>query len=186
MCKNCRTSPPCRVADCNAIPERPRSASENARVVTSRSAALRSHDARVKAALLLIFLVACGGAPLHAVQLTNRTPRQIEQVFVYPQGASNHGASVGSLAPNATTTVKVKQGNVEVLAVSAKVQIDEHTRDQPSASQAFELKGPMSIIFYDDGSKPADVDRPGTLGIAFQLAKSNAPPPPLTDDRSQP
>ncbi len=137
-------------------------------------------------ALAFIVLAACGGAQLQTIQIVNKSARPIDQLYVYPVGATNHGTSRGSVAPNGQTEVKVKPGNIEVLAVSSKLQVDEHTRDQPSASQAFELKGPMSVIFYDDGSKPADVDRPGTLGIAFQLAKSNAPPPPLTDDRSQP
>ncbi len=127
-------------------------------------------------ALVLLALAACGGAHVQNVQLVNRAPRAIEELYIYPQGAPDHGKSRGSLAPNASTTVQVKQGNIEVMAVSAKFQLDAHTRDRPSANLDVELKAPAQIVFYDDGSKPSELGRPGVFGVVFQMPKSNAPP----------
>lgn len=111
------------------------------------------------------------------MQLTNRTSRPIEAVYVYPTGAADHGASRGSLAPAATTQIKVPAGRTSVLAVSAKLQLDERTRDQPSASQDLEITGPVQILFYDTGDKPPGLEKPGVFGVAFQLPKAAAPPP---------
>ncbi len=132
---------------------------------------------------LALVLAACG-APMQTLQITNRTSRPIDQVYVYPAGASNHGASRGALAPNASLQVQVKPGNVEVMALSAKLKVDEHTRDQPSASQDLEIKAPAQVIFYDAGQPPPpEVQRPGVFGIAFTLPKPA--PPPLTDKDDQ-
>jgi hypothetical protein len=127
--------------------------------------------------LVVLAIAACSPA-VHSVQLVNHTSRAIEQVYIYPLGASDHGASKATLAPNATATVSVQQGNVEVLAVSAKVQIDEHTRDRPSVSYGIELKGPVEVVFYDVDNKPAGLDRPGVVAVPFTLRASNAPPQP--------
>ncbi len=127
-------------------------------------------------AVVAAALVACA-TPSHTLQIVNRTSRPIEQVYVYRAGAADHGASRGSLAPNASMAVQVKAGNVEVYALSAKLKVDEHTRDQPSASQDLEIKGPAQVVFYDAGSKPADVDRPGVFGVAFTLPRPPAPKP---------
>jgi len=110
---------------------------------------------------------------LQNVQITNRTTRQIESVYVYPLGSPDHGPSRGSLAPNGSTSLSLRPGNLEVLAVSAKVTIDEHTRDKPSVSRGFELHGPMQVIFYDADAKPPEVDNPGVIGVPFTLRKSN-------------
>ncbi len=110
------------------------------------------------------------------MQLVNRTDRQIEAVYVYPTGAADHGASRGALAPAGSAQVKVKAGRTSVLALSAKLKLDEHTRDQPSASQDLELTGPVEVIFYDAGDKPPGLERPGVFGVAFQIP--HAPPPP--------
>ena len=135
------------------------------------------YDARVKLALVFLVLAACGGAPLQTVQIMNRSPRPITELYVYPAGAANHGTSRGTVAPNGSTEVKVKQGNVEVLAVSSKLQVDEHTRDQPSASGTLELKGPAQVIFYDEDAKPPGLDRPGVFGFAFVIPKAKTAPP---------
>ena len=128
--------------------------------------------------LLLAIIVAVAGcaAQQHPIQLVNRTERTIDEVYVYRSGSPDHGKSRASLAPNASAVVNFEQGNVDVYAVSAKVQLDEHTRDRPSASSSVELKGPVQVIFYDLGHKPAEVDRPGVIGVAFTRIKSNAPP----------
>ncbi len=120
----------------------------------------------------------CAGASYQTIQLTNQTSRPISEIYVYPIGATNHGASQRSLAPNETAQIKVKGGRVELLAVSTKVEIDAHTRDQPSVTQDLELNRPLKVIFFDAaGDKPPGLDRPDVIGVAFTLAKSNAPPP---------
>ena len=124
---------------------------------------------------ILALLVACGGAHMQTVQLLNKTDRQINELYVYPAGSTNHGSSRGQLAPNGSTQVSVKQGNIEVLAVSAKLQVDEHTRDQPTASGSLELTGPAQVVFYDADSQPPGLDRPGVFGIAFIIPASKKP-----------
>jgi len=125
---------------------------------------------------LIVFLAACS-AHVQTVQLVNRTPRAIEEVYIYPTGAVDHGKSRLTLAPNASASVQVPQGNIEVMAVSAKMQLDSHTRDRPSANVDVELKAPAEVVFYDEGQKPAEVGRPGVFGCSFQLPKSNMPGP---------
>jgi hypothetical protein len=119
--------------------------------------------------LIAIALTACG-APMQSLELVNKTPRPIEAFYVYPHGG-DRGASRGSLAPEARTTVQVKAGRVDVYAVSAKYQLDEHTRDRPEANQELEIHGPAKVIFYDADSRPADVSRPDVFGVEFSLPK---------------
>lgn len=135
----------------------------------------RWYNGYVKALAFLV-LAACGGAPLQTVQIVNRSSRPIQELYVYPVGSANHGTSRGSVAPNGQTEVKVKAGQVEVMALSSKLQVDEHTRDQPSASGDVELRGPTQIIFYDEGSAPPGLDRPGVFGFAFVIPKGQAKP----------
>ena len=133
---------------------------------------------------LFVLLAACA-APMQTLQITNRTSRPIDSVYVYPQGSADHGASRGALAPNASLSVQVKQGNVEVMAMSAKLKVDEHTRDQPSASQDLEIKEPAQVIFYDaDQAPPPETRKKGVFGVAFTVPK--AAPPPLTDKPEEP
>jgi len=125
---------------------------------------------------LLIFgfaLAACGAPALHQVQLVNKTPRTIAEIYIFPTGSTNHGASRGSLAPNASSTVKVRAGNVDVLAVSEKIRVDDTQTETRSATQTLELKGPLELVFHDSDQTPPGLDRPGTLGLTFR-----APPPP--------
>lgn len=136
--------------------------------------------------LLLVLLVGCAGHAQQTVTLVNRTPRAIEEVYIYPQGAADHGKSRAALQPNGSATVQVPQGNVEILGVSAKFQLDAHTRDRPSANVDVELKAPAQIVFYDDGSQPAEVSRPGVFGVVFQMPKSNAPPEHAPDPSPEP
>ena len=116
--------------------------------------------------VLALVLVACGGANLQTIQIVNRSPRPIEELYVYPTGAAR-GASRGVLAPDATTSVKVKAGHVSVTAVSAKLQVDEHTRDRPSATQELELESPTEVVFHDEGQTPPGLERQGTIGVMF-------------------
>jgi hypothetical protein len=130
-------------------------------------------------AFLFLALAACGGAPMQTVQIKNASPRPITELYVYPAGSANHGSSRGTVAPNASTEIKVKQGAVEVLAVSSKMQVDEHTRDQPSASGTLELKGPAQVIFYDEGATPpAGLNTPGVFGFEFVIPKPKPAPQP--------
>ena len=118
-------------------------------------------------------LAACGGAPLHQVQLVNKTPRTIAEIFIFPTGAANHGPSRGSLAPNASSTVKVRAGNVDVLAVSEKIRVDDTQTETRTATQTLELKGPLELVFYDSDQTPPGVQGAGTIGVVFRT-----PPPP--------
>ena len=127
--------------------------------------------------ILLVGLTACA-AKLQTISLVNKTDRPIEALYVYPTGAADHGASHGKLAPNASTQVQVKPGHVDVLAVSAKLQLDEHTRDQPTASQSLEVTGPLQVIFYDTTAKPTGLERPGVIGVSFIITKPAPPPAP--------
>lgn len=114
----------------------------------------------------LIILLASCAAPLQTLELENRTPRPIDAVYVYAPGGAR-GQPRAKLAPNEHTSVRVPQGRVEVYAVSAKYQLDEHTRDVPEASQELEIHGPAKVIFYDQEDKPAEVSRPDVFGVEF-------------------
>jgi hypothetical protein len=131
------------------------------------SAAPSAYARRVR--FLLIMLAAC--APqLQTLELVNHTPRAIEAVYIYSPGA-DRGASRAQLAPNAHASVQVPAGHVEVEAVSAKYQLDEHTRDRPTASSQLELRGPSRVIFYDKDDRPTEVDRPDAFGVEFSPPK---------------
>ena len=128
------------------------------------------------ALLAVVACAACGAPALQTLHIENRTTRPIEELYVYPAGAANHGSSRGTLAPGAATDVRVKPGNVEVLARSAKVQIDEHTRDRPEASLTIEVHQAADVVLYDQASPPPGLDRPGVFGIGFQLRKPDPAP----------
>jgi hypothetical protein len=140
------------------------------------------------ALVMTLALAACGGgAAMQTITFVNKTPRPIAELYIYPAGAAAHGASRGGLAPNGTTKIDVKAGNVEVLAVGAKVDIDEHTRDVPTASSAIELRVPTQVIFFDAAQRPAEVDKPNTIGVAFTLTSArNAAPQPSDPGSKQP
>ena len=141
----------------------------------------------MKLALLLLFAFGCGGAAMHTVSLTNSTERTIKELYVYPAGAKDKGASRGSLAPSAGTSVQMKAGAIEVYAVSETMKIDERTRDTPTASQGLELTSDLKVIFYDgDQPKPAAVDRPGVIGVSFIVAPKKQPDAPPSDPAPSP
>lgn len=124
----------------------------------------------------LALITACGGASLQTVSIRNATSRPIEELYVYPTGGAR-GTSRGALAPSESTQVKIKAGHVSVMAVSAKLKVDEHTRDQPSASQELELKSPTEVVFYDDGNAPPGIEQKGVIGVAFQIPKGKSESP---------
>ena len=68
--------------------------------------------------------------------------------LVHPVGASQ-GASRGALAPNASMQLKVKEGNVEVIAIGAKERVNDKESEVKSASQVVELKAPVELVFHD-------------------------------------
>jgi hypothetical protein len=140
-----------------------------------------------------LVVVACGGktgnykidyaGPI-AIQLVNQTSRPIEQIFIFPRGEQNRGTSWTSLAPGASTTVKLKEGNFELVAISAKRRIDAKFTERPEATSQLELREdlastPRKLIFHDEGQTPMGVDQPGTLGVAFVIS---APEPEKTDE----
>ncbi|MEO8705729.1 MAG: hypothetical protein ABI867_37200 [Kofleriaceae bacterium] len=134
----------------------------------------------VRIALCLVALVACSST-YHAVKLVNRTDRTIEAIYIFPTGAADHGSSRGSLAPNATSTVKVKAGNVDVLAVSAKIKIDDRVNETRTATQTLELKKPLELVFHDSTQTPPGLERPDTVGVTFRAPAAPKPadePPP--------
>lgn len=131
----------------------------------------------MKGAILAALLGACGGgAVMTTVKLTNGSPRPIEQLYVYPLGAADHGQSKGTLAPSASTTVQIKAGNIEVEAVSALIVVDAHTRDRRTASTAVELKGPTEVVFFDSDAKPALPA--AAIGVPFEARKGPNNPAP--------
>ncbi len=127
--------------------------------------------------VLVLCAVAACGATYHQVQLVNKTSRPITDVFIFPTGSANHGASRGSLAPDATLAVKVKAGNVDVLAVSAKVKVSETQTETRTATQTLELKKPVSLVFHDSTQTPPGLDQPNTIGVAFQVPPEPPAPP---------
>jgi hypothetical protein len=134
----------------------------------------------LKRMLLVAAVAGCGGGvAFQTIKIVNRTDREIPEVYVYKMGATDHGKSVVSLKPGMTSEVKVPAGNVEVLAYSAQLQIDEHTRDRPEASQGLELNRPIELIFFDTGSRPPEAaGNPNVIGVEFRIARPAPSPPP--------
>jgi hypothetical protein len=145
----------------------------------------------------LVLQVGCGGktgnykldyaGPI-AIQLVNQTSRPIEQIYIFPRGATNRGPSWTSLAPGAQTKVILKEGNFELVAVSAKRRIDAKYSETPEATTQLELREdlastPRKLIFHDASETPAGIDQPGTLGVAFQIS---APQPEQPAEASEP
>jgi len=132
--------------------------------------------------MFALLLVGCSST-YHTIRLVNRSDRAIEQVFIYPTGSKDHGASRATLAPNASADVKMKAGNVDVEAVSAKVRIDEKTKERRTASGTIELKGPAEVIFHDSNQPPPpEVRKPNAHAITFRVDD----PPPEPDQEMLP
>ncbi|CAN5896242.1 hypothetical protein BH11MYX3_BH11MYX3_33090 [soil metagenome] len=128
--------------------------------------------------MLLALASGCGGASYQQVQLVNKTPRPISEVYIFPTGSANHGASRGTLAPDASLAVKVKSGNVDVLAISAKVRVNDTETETRTATQTLELKKPVSLVFHDSTQTLPGLDQPGTIGVVFQVAPEPEGPAP--------
>jgi hypothetical protein len=137
--------------------------------------------ARILMLAFALALAACSPT-YHTIKLVNRTDRPIEEIYIYPTGATNHGKSRASLAPDTSTEVKVPSGNVDVLAVSAKVRVNDTESETRTASQTVELKGPRELVFHDSNKPPPGLDRPGTLGVMFRVD----PEPPQPEESAEP
>jgi hypothetical protein len=135
---------------------------------------MRAHGGSIAAmrarALPWLLLVGCASAPMQSLKIVNRTDRPVEEIYVYPLGAPDHGASRGALAASATTTVAVPAGHFEITAVSAKVQIDEHTRERRTGSSALEVtaKRVPEVVLYDTANRPAELTGEGVVGVEFK------------------
>jgi hypothetical protein len=131
----------------------------------------------MRLALLCLFVIGCGGGggAFHNLTIVNQTARKIDELYVHAPN-TDKGASRGALATGASISVKVKEGGVEVLAISELIHVDQKVRDKPTASQVIEVTSPSSVVFYDLGKEPPGLDRPGIFGIAFRLLKAATPP----------
>jgi hypothetical protein len=146
---------------------------------------------------LVLLLLGCGAktgnyqtdyaGPI-TLRLVNQTPRQIEQVFLFPRGATNRGPSWTSLAPGASTPVKIQTGAFELVAISAKRRIDAKFSERPEATTLLELRedrGDVTLIFHDDGQPPAGINGNTMIGVAFMISAATpepetSPQPPQT------
>jgi hypothetical protein len=126
----------------------------------------------------LVVFAACG-ASMQTVQLVNKTPRTIEQIFIFSPG-KDHATSKAKLAPNASTTLQLPAGNHEVYAVSEKIIHDDNTRETPEASLTIELRGALELVFYDSNAAPPGLDKPNTRGITFMIR-----PPPKKEEPAE-
>ncbi len=128
--------------------------------------------------MLRIVTIACAFAACaptyHTIKLVNRTDRAIDHIYIFPSGSADHGASRAALAPNATTEVKVAAGNVDVVAVSAKVRVDAKSSETRTATQTLQLAGPLELVFHDSNQVPPGLDRPATLGVTFRVTEDPA------------
>lgn len=136
----------------------------------------------VKIVLGLALLVVGCGPQLQRVKIVNATNRSIDEIYLYAPGAANQGASRGTLAAGASTTLEVARGFVEIRAVSAKVKIDERVDERRSATSGVEVKRPVEVVFYDEATKPTGLERIDVIGVPFVPDKSAPPPEPTPSE----
>lgn len=148
---------------------------------------------RLHAAVLVFVLglglLACGSTPKHTVTLVNKSPRPIAELYVYPPGAANPGASRGRLEPNARTSVSVAEGAIEVRAVTIKERLDDVTSESKEASQVLQVKGPLEVVFHDATQNPPELARKDAVGVTFRVlpkpAAAEAPSDEPADEPSE-
>jgi hypothetical protein len=137
------------------------------------------------ATMLVAPVAACGGPAMHNVQLVNKSPHKVAEIYVYAPGAANHGASRGTLAPGASTNVKLKAGNHEILVVSEKIYLNDKVRDVYQASSTIQLVRPLLMIIHDADKTPPDLQNKDAIGITFQpraMPKEPEPAPAPVPD----
>jgi hypothetical protein len=132
----------------------------------------------LRIALVLIAIAACGGPAMQNVQLVNKTPRTIAEVYLFPAGSQNQGASRGTLAPGATMNIKMKAGNVEIRAVQEKIQVSEKERDVREASSTFQLVRAMQLILHESDQPPPDLKNKDVIGVTFRIPAAKKQPEP--------
>jgi hypothetical protein len=145
--------------------------------------------------VIVLAVAGCGGktgvykqdlAGSLTLTLVNETPRPIESIYIFPRGTPNRGSSWTQLAPGATTTVRIREGNFELVAVSAKRRIDAKYSETPEATTSLELTGDRRIIFHDINQTPAGLSARDALGVTFMLGEPEpepgADPAPASDE----
>jgi hypothetical protein len=133
--------------------------------------------AMLRALPLVIAFAACGGPVLHEVRLVNQSPRTIAEVYLFPLGSANRGPSRGSLAPNATLAVKIRAGNVEIVAISEKVRVNQTESETKQASSTIQLVRPVSLIFHDSDQPAPPFEDKSAIGVTFRNTKEPEPAP---------
>jgi len=133
--------------------------------------------------LAVAALAGCGGttgvykqdlAGSITLTLVNASPRVIESVFIHPIGRDRGTSWTSPIAPGASTTVKIRDGGFELIAISAKRDIDEHNREVPQAMTMLELRkdrGDQRLVFHDDDQTIPGLDAAGTIGVTFMVSK---------------
>lgn len=135
-----------------------------------------------RAWILILFIVgACGGLKKYPVSFVNQTPRGIAELFVFPVGATDHGASRGKIAPQATFSISVKGGGYEVLAISDRVELDDHKHETKQASSTIEVHGPVQVLFHDSDQPGPARSQKSVFDVTFEVTK-----PPVTPEPDAP
>ncbi len=137
--------------------------------------------------VLLLAVAACGGktgvykndySGSLTLTLVNASPRPIESIHIFPMGMQNRGTSWTSLTPGASTTVKIREGNFQLVAVSAKRRIDATFTEVPEATTMLELRGNQTLVFHDEGQPAPGLGAKDTLGVTFMVSAASQGAPP--------
>ena len=128
--------------------------------------------------IVLVVAAACGGGKQYTVSFVNQTPRGIAQVFVFPPGSTNHGTSRGKIAPQGTLSVNVKGGGLEVLAISDRVELDDHKHETKQASSTIEVHGPVQVLFHDSDQPGPAQSQKSVFDVTFEVTKPPVTPEP--------
>ena len=75
--------------------------------------------------------------------------------------------------------IKVRAGNVELLAVSEKVKVNQTESETKQASSTIQLVKPVQLIFLDS-DQPAQFEKLARdqIGVTFRVSKEPAPAAP--------
>jgi hypothetical protein len=134
--------------------------------------------------VLLLAVASCGGktgvykndySGSLTLTLVNASPRPIESIYIFPMGMQNRGTSWTSLAVGASSTVKIREGNFQLVAVSARRRIDAKFTEVPEATTMVELRGNQTLVFHDDGQPAPGTNAKDALPVTFTLGKSDEP-----------